>query len=74
MVEFKNDNDYSVSVFSGTEFLVKMSFTHSPKDAEKWLNSSYKYKDWEYMNVYARRSGRFLGRFYKGNFIPYKPK
>ncbi len=72
MNEFKNDNDYSVSVFSETEFLVKMAFCHSPKLAEKWLNNS-KYQNWQIMNVYARRSGRFIGQFKKGN-IPYKPR
>jgi len=74
MAEFKNKNDYSVSVFSGTGFLVKVQFCNDLGTLQKWLDSSYKYKDWKYINVYARRSGRFLGRFYKGNFMPFKPK
>lgn len=73
MSEFKNKNDYSVSVFSGTGFLCKSKFVQDIYKYSLWLDGT-KFKDWKYINVYSRRSERFLGRYYKGNFIPGKPK
>ena len=73
-MEFKNHNDYSFSVFKGNEFLYKKDYsTNIYKDC-LWLSASAKFKDWEYVNVYARRTGRFLGRYYKHSFIPQKPR
>ena len=72
-MEFQNKNDYSVIVFCENDKTVKVSYVHSCYSLAKWLDNS-KYKDWKYFNVYVRRSGRFLKRFYKGNYIENKPK
>lgn len=74
MTDFKNKNDYSVSVFSDTGFLVKSQFVGNLYAFTKWLDSSLNYSNWSYINVYARRSGTYIGRFYKGSFIPPKPR
>lgn len=68
----KHKNDYSVSVFGEDGFLVKLQYVHNVYDLARWLTASQKYSNWVYMNVYLRRSGEYLGRNYKGNFInPY---
>ena len=73
MSEFKNKNDYSVTVFSATGFLIKISFANDMYKLSKWLDES-KFKEWHYMNVYARRTNRYICRIYKGKFIVAKPK
>jgi len=73
MSEFKNKNDYSCTIFSESGFLVKVEFVHSILSLAKWLDNS-KYKEWNYINVYARRSQRYILRHYKGNFINQFPK
>lgn len=69
-MEFKNKNDFTIIVFSGSQFLGKMVYVHNLYAASLWLNSSRKFESWTYFNVYARRSGRYLQRCYRGNFIP----
>lgn len=73
MSEFQNKNDYSVIVFDCNGFLVKSSYVHDVYKYSLWLSGT-KYANWTYINVYARRSQRFIQRYYKGNFIPQKPK
>lgn len=74
-MEFKNKNDYSLIIFSeNNQCLGKMEFVHSVFNASLWLTQSSNYSSWHYVNVYVRRSGRFLRRFYKGNYIENKPK
>lgn len=70
MQEFKNKNDYTITIWNGRNRLGKMVFVHNLYAASLWLSNSRTYVSWTYINVYARRSGRYLGRFYKGNFIP----
>lgn len=74
MSEFKNRNDYSVSAFSSNGFLIKIQYCNQCYDAIKWLDSSNNYKNWLYFNVYARRTGRYLCRVYKGKPYINKPK
>jgi hypothetical protein len=74
-MEFKNKNDYSIIVFSAQNIcLGKMEFVHSVFAASLWLSKSSNYSTWHYINVYVRRSGRYLRRYYNGNFIDNKPK
>lgn len=74
-MEFKNDNDYSVIVFSDLGYLCKVQYVHGVADCARWLDNSSKYKDWTKMNVYARRSGRFIKQYVKGrDTIPNKPR
>lgn len=51
-----------------------MVYVHSLYSLSQWLGTSTQHKDWHYMNVYARRTGRYINRYYKGNFIPNKPQ
>lgn len=67
--EFKNKNDYSVVVFTPQKVL-KYTYVHNLFNFKNFLNSSF--GNWQYMNVYARRSGRFLKRFYNVDFVPPK--
>ncbi len=73
MSEFQNKNDYSVTVFNDNGFLVKVQYVNNIYKLCQWLDGS-KYNSWTYLNVYARRSQRFIKRQYKGNFIDQKPK
>lgn len=74
-MDFRNKNDYSVIVFFENEQKpLKFEYVHSCYALSKWLDSSFKYKNWKYFNVYVRRSSMYLRRFYKGSFIPAKPR
>lgn len=68
MQEFKRKNDYSVSVFDAHGFLAKYTYVGNLYKFSLFLDG--KYPSWVYMNVYSRRSNRYLTRFYKGSFIP----
>lgn len=72
MQEFKRQNDYSVSVFGAHGFLAKYQYVGNLYKFGLFLDE--KYPDWAYMNVYARRSGRYLKRYYRGDFIEAFPK
>lgn len=74
MEEFKNKNDYSVMVFDRNGFLAKYTFVQSPFVLSKDLVKYPKFQQWSHMNVYVRRSGRFIGQFKRDNFIPHKPR
>lgn len=69
--EFKRKNDYSVSVFGTGGFLCKYIYVGNLYKMSLFLNE--KFPSWEYMNVYARRSGRYLMRYYRGQYIPAYP-
>lgn len=64
----KHDNDYSVIVFLSDGKAKKWKFVHSLKNTAKFLDE--KHSEWNYMNVYNRRTGQYLKRFYKGNSVP----
>lgn len=74
MIEFKNSNDYSFSAFAGNVFLYKKDYSNNIYKDCLWLSKSANFNNWEYVNVYARRTGRFLGRYYRNSFIPQKPR
>lgn len=68
-LEFKNKNDYSVTVFNEKKVMLKLYYVHNLYTCFKWLND--KNIEWTYFNVYARRTGRYLGRIYKNQmYIP----
>lgn len=73
-LEFQNKSDYSFSAFGDNGFLYKKDYSHNIYKDCVWLTNSEKFKEWKYINVYARRTGRFLGRFYRENYIPQKPR
>lgn len=69
--EFKRKNDYSVSVFGTGGFLCKYVYVGNVYKFSQFLDD--KFPDWEYMNIYVRRSGRYLMRYYRASFIPAYP-
>lgn len=69
----KNKNDYSVIVFfeDGAK-PKKWKFVHSLFSFSKFLDKEH--PSWDYMNVYIRRSGDFLKRYKRGQYVPNKPQ
>lgn len=64
-------NDYSVIVFDrGNNYLCKIQYSHNLYKTSVWLSNSQNYNQWHYMNVYDRRTGHFLQRIYRNDFIP----
>ena len=62
-------NDYSVIVFFENEPKPKRwNYVHKLNGFSMFLND--KHSQWLYMNIYERRSGKFLKQLKKGNFIP----
>ena len=64
----KHKNDYSVIAFFEHSKPKKWNYVHALKGFVTFLNE--KHKGWKYLNVYERRSGQYLKRFYPGNIIP----
>lgn len=65
----KRKNDYSVIVYLENESKPKKwSFVHKLNGFSMFLNKDH--PTWEYMNVYERRTRRFLKRFKKDDFVP----
>jgi len=62
-------NDYTCIVYFPGEKPKKWAFVHGLLGFSNFLNN--KHPNWTYFNVYDRRNGQYLKRFYKGNFIPY---
>lgn len=64
----KHRNDYSVIVYFENASPKKWNYVHTLDSFSKFLNS--KHSSWKYFNVYERRTGKYLKRFYPGNIIP----
>ena len=62
-------NDYTCIVFYKDGKPKKWSFIHGLTKFVEFVNE--KHSGWLYINVYERRSGKFLKRFYPDNVIPY---
>ncbi|RKS98228.1 hypothetical protein BCF58_2369 [Chryseobacterium defluvii] len=72
---FKNKNDYTFIVFDKeNNQLCKVEFVHDCFKSCQWLDQSKNYSHWYYVNIYVRRSGQFLKRHYKGQFIQRFPR
>ena len=61
-------NDYSVVVFLSSGEVKKWAFVHKLNGFAKFLNN--KHSEWLYMNIYERRGGQYLRRFYRGSSVP----
>ena len=73
-MEFKKKDDYSLIFFDDAGFVCKMQYVNSVAKACRWCDSSRNYNRWTVVNVYARRTGRFLGQYRKfGGDIPAFP-
>lgn len=70
--EFKNKADYSVTarLVNGTFF--KLSHVNNCFYAAQWIAQNV--DEWYYINIYARRSNRFICRVYPNQFINPKPR
>jgi hypothetical protein len=62
-------NDYTCIVFYKDDKPKKWGFVHGLSQFIEFINE--KHSGWIYINVYDRRTGKFLKRFYQGNVIPY---
>ena len=62
-------NDYSIVAFLADKTKPKSwTYVHNLQAFASFLDE--KFPDWEYINVYERRTRKYLKRFYKGNSIP----
>src|SRR4051812_25531334 len=61
-------NDYTCVVFFQEGKPKKWSFVHGLNGFVNFLNQ--KHATWKYCNVYERRTGQYLKRFYPGNIVP----
>lgn len=65
----QHKNDYSVIAFFDENAKPKSwNFVHKLSDFVKFLNE--KHAEWNYINVYERRTRKYLKRFYKSSSIP----
>ncbi|SHL70276.1 hypothetical protein SAMN05444366_1266 [Flavobacterium saccharophilum] len=71
MSEFKNKNDYSVTVYLNSEKRLFQEFVHSPYIFTQWLAKQA--IQWDYILVYVRRSRAVLCYYKNGDFIDSKP-
>ena len=71
MSEFKNKNDYSVTVYHNKEKRLFTEYVHSVYAYTQWLDN--KAVPWDYILVYVRRSRAVLCYYKKGDFVDSKP-
>jgi hypothetical protein len=69
---YKNHNDYSVTVFFNGRPPIKHQYVDDLRKYSVFLNNTH--SSWLYMNVYNRRSGNFIKRYYFHSEIPSKPR
>lgn len=62
-------NDYSCIFFLNDGKVFKMKYVHNLYNCSKWVEN-HNLQGYKYFNVYDRRKGNFLRRFYRGNYIP----
>lgn len=62
-------NDYTCIVYFPEGRPKKWTYVHGLLGFSKFLDN--KHPNWTYFNVYDRRGGQYLKRYYNGNFIPY---
>jgi len=71
---WKGKNDYSLRVYNRGFVIVEMPFVQSCYNASIWLSKSFKYQNWTHFEAYNRRSGEYIGTFYRNQFIPAYPR
>ena len=71
MSEFKNKNDYSVTVYYNQEKRLFTEYVNSIYQYTEWLKKQS--IQWEYILVYVRRSRAILCYYKNGDFIDSKP-
>lgn len=65
----EHKNDYTCILFYKNAKPKKWQFVHSLSKFAVFVND--KHPGWEYINVYERRTTKYLKRFYPGNIIPF---
>lgn len=65
----QHKNDYSVIVFLANKEVKKWAYIHKIDHFVKTCLQR-KFPNWEYMNIYDRRSRDFIKRVMKGEHIP----
>ena len=65
----EHKNDYTCIVFYKSGKPKKWHFVHGLSKFVVLLNQNH--PDWQYINVYERRTGTYLQRFYPNSQIPY---
>ena len=71
MSDFKNKNDYSVTVFLNNEKRLFSEYVNSVFSYTQWLDKQS--INWDYILIYVRRSRAVLCYYRKGDFIDSKP-
>lgn len=69
--EFKNKNDYSVTVYNDGEKRLFTEYVHSIYAYTQWLHKQS--ITWDYILVFVRRSRNILCYYRNGDFIDSKP-
>lgn len=64
----QHKNDYTCIVYFPELSPKKWQFVHTLNSFAIFL--TVKHPTWLYFNVYERRTGKYLKRFYKGNLAP----
>lgn len=62
-------NDYTCIAFYENENPKKWQFVHGLSKFVSFLNQ--KHPNWTYLNVYERRTGKYLKRYYPESIVPY---
>lgn len=70
--EFKNKNDYTCNAFMGSTKVNTMIYVNSIYGYIQYLEKNN--IEWSVINIYTRRTSRFICRQYKNDFIVNKPK
>ncbi|MEA4937345.1 MAG: hypothetical protein VB102_12015 [Paludibacter sp.] len=61
-------NKYSIIVFLESGKPKKWQYVHKLNGMAMYLNKMH--PTWQYFNVYDRRSGQYLKRFKRNDFVP----
>ena len=64
----QHKNDYTIIVVLPNNEFKKWAFVHQINKFEKFLSQSF--PNWEYMNIYDRRTRGFIKRKKKGESMP----
>lgn len=71
MTEFKNKNDYSITVYHNNQKVLFTEYVHSVYTYVNWLKKCS--VQWSYILVYVRRTRQILCYYKNGDYIHNKP-
>ena len=69
---FKNDNDYSCTVYFPDGTHKSMAYVHNVYKFSLWVLKTW--GDFSVIYVYNRRSSKFICKYLKGQYIHQKPQ